>query len=163
MDEDTGVGFVVREGDPMCVCRCCGVSESLTLQATPVEELLRVSAVSLDLSGIYRRHEGFLLAIPSERNEGKNLHRHGFVGFRSPVGCPISRVISCAVCSDPPTMEIILLLNETRDFIIEQLNEEYVLCRESVFDFLEVRLFAVNSRSPLVKYVRTAPVEARWF
>ncbi|CBZ55795.1 putative REX1 DNA repair domain-containing protein [Neospora caninum Liverpool] len=38
---------------------------------------------------------------------------------------------------DPPTMEIIRLLNETRDFIIEQLNEEYVLCRECVFDFLE--------------------------
>ncbi|EPR63845.1 general transcription factor IIH polypeptide 5 GTF2H5 [Toxoplasma gondii TgCatPRC2] len=38
---------------------------------------------------------------------------------------------------DPPTMEVIRLLNETRDFIIEQLNEEYVLCRECVFDFLE--------------------------
>lgn len=68
---------------------------------------------------------------------------------RKRVGFPASmlHLIRYAVCSDAPTMEIILLLNETRDFIIEQLNEEYVLCRESVFDFLEVR-FHLSVRHP---------------
>ncbi|EDO05298.1 Transcription factor TFIIH complex subunit Tfb5 family protein [Babesia bovis T2Bo] len=37
---------------------------------------------------------------------------------------------------DPPTMEIVKQINETRHFIIEQLDESVALCQESVFDFL---------------------------
>ncbi|CDJ64071.1 REX1 DNA repair domain-containing protein, putative [Eimeria necatrix] len=38
---------------------------------------------------------------------------------------------------DPPTMEIILQLNETKNFIIEKISEEHVLCSEAVCGFLE--------------------------
>ncbi|KAL8439301.1 hypothetical protein Efla_003938 [Eimeria flavescens] len=48
----------------------------------------------------------------------------------------------CFVCIastpiDPPTMEILLQLNESRGFVIEVLSGEFVLCSESVCDFLE--------------------------
>lgn len=42
------------------------------------------------------------------------------------------------LCSDPPTMEILLQLNESRGFVIEVLSGEFVLCSETVCDFLEV-------------------------
>ncbi|XP_026190667.1 general transcription and DNA repair factor IIH subunit rtf-1-like [Cyclospora cayetanensis] len=42
-------------------------------------------------------------------------------------------VVQC----DPPTMEILLQLNETRGFVIEVLSGEFVLCSENVCEFLE--------------------------
>ncbi|CDR95525.1 hypothetical protein, conserved [Babesia bigemina] len=39
--------------------------------------------------------------------------------------------------SDPPTMEIVRQINETRQFIIEQIDESVALCQDSVFDFLK--------------------------
>lgn len=42
-------------------------------------------------------------------------------------------VVQC----DPPTMEILLQLNESRGFVIEILSGEFVLCSESVCSFLE--------------------------
>ncbi|PHJ15926.1 general transcription factor iih polypeptide 5 gtf2h5 [Cystoisospora suis] len=66
--------------------------------------------------------------LVSDGSHDSPLHHHGTM---------VAALKGVLVKCDPPTMEIILLLNETRDFIIEQLNEEYVLCRESVFEFLE--------------------------
>ncbi|KAL8274346.1 hypothetical protein Esti_001668 [Eimeria stiedai] len=42
-------------------------------------------------------------------------------------------VVQC----DPPTMEILLQLNESRGFVIQVLSGEFVLCSENVCDFLE--------------------------
>eukprot|EP00920_Eleutheroschizon_duboscqi_P027230 GHVT01066647.1.p1 GENE.GHVT01066647.1~~GHVT01066647.1.p1 ORF type:complete len:119 (+),score=20.51 GHVT01066647.1:917-1273(+) len=41
------------------------------------------------------------------------------------------------VTCDPATMEILLQMNTTRDFIIEKLSDMHVLAKDVVFDYLE--------------------------
>lgn len=42
------------------------------------------------------------------------------------------------MCSDAPTMEIVRQINETKHFIIEQIDEGVALCQDTVYDFLKV-------------------------
>ncbi|KAK1940264.1 hypothetical protein X943_000916 [Babesia divergens] len=41
------------------------------------------------------------------------------------------------MCSDAPTMEIVRQINETKHFIIEQIDEGVALCQDTVYDFLK--------------------------
>ncbi|EKX73293.1 conserved hypothetical protein [Theileria equi strain WA] len=41
------------------------------------------------------------------------------------------------IFSDPPTMEIVKQINETKHFIIEQIDEGVALCNDDVHGFLK--------------------------
>lgn len=49
----------------------------------------------------------------------------------------VSALRGILVKCDPPTMEIIRQINETKHFIIEQIDDGVALCQDSVFDFLK--------------------------
>ncbi|GBE61301.1 general transcription factor IIH polypeptide 5 GTF2H5 [Babesia ovata] len=49
----------------------------------------------------------------------------------------VSALRGILVKCDPPTMEIVRQINETRQFIIEQIDESVALCQDNVFDFLK--------------------------
>lgn len=49
----------------------------------------------------------------------------------------VTAVRGVLVKCDEPTMQIILVLNEHKNFIIEKISDTVCLCRESVYEFLE--------------------------
>ncbi|CDU19717.1 RNA polymerase II transcription factor B subunit 5, putative [Plasmodium berghei] len=49
----------------------------------------------------------------------------------------VTAIKGVLVKCDEPTMQIILLLNENKNFLIEKISDTVCLCKENVYDFLE--------------------------
>ncbi|KYN96011.1 putative transcription factor TFIIH complex subunit Tfb5 [Plasmodium gaboni] len=49
----------------------------------------------------------------------------------------VTAIKGVLVKCDEPTMQIILMLNEEKNFLIEKISETVCLCKENVHDFLE--------------------------
>ncbi|CDO66884.1 transcription factor TFIIH complex subunit Tfb5, putative [Plasmodium reichenowi] len=49
----------------------------------------------------------------------------------------VTAIKGVLVKCDEPTMQIILMLNEEKNFLIEKISDTVCLCKENVHDFLE--------------------------